>query len=90
MVRTDELDNRNLIMFKQLKNRFSDITQNKRFLLEVDRSKMRLKDSGAKADDFDVGGKVGGLGGQSAGFTFKRALERGGSAKLSSGKSFKL
>ena len=31
-------------MVKQLKNRYADITQNRRFVLGIDRSKMRLFD----------------------------------------------
>jgi hypothetical protein len=31
-------------MVKQLKNRYNDITQNKRFVVGIDRSKMRLYD----------------------------------------------
>ena len=44
LVSNDELNNRGLIMVKQLKNRYNDPTRNQRFVLEVDRSKMRLSD----------------------------------------------
>ena len=44
LIRTDELDELNEIMVKQLKNRYSDITKNRRFVLGIDRSKMRLFD----------------------------------------------
>ena len=44
LIRTDELDELNEIMVKQLKNRYADITQNRRFVLGIDRSKMRLFD----------------------------------------------
>jgi len=44
MIRTDELDELNQIMMKQLKNRYDDMTKNRRFILGVDRSKMRLFD----------------------------------------------
>jgi len=44
IIRTEELDNMNMIMFKQLKNRFSDLTENKRFMVGIDRSMMRLYD----------------------------------------------
>ena len=91
MVRTEELDNQNLILFKQLKNRFSDITQNKRFLLSVDRSKMRLADSDMKADSFDPTlHNIGGSGAQSSSFSFKRGVEKGGSAKMPAGRAFKI
>ena len=44
LVSNDELNNRGLIMVKQLKNRYNDPTRNQRFVLAVDRSKMRLSD----------------------------------------------
>ena len=44
MVRTEELDNQNQVMIKQLKNRYSDPTINKRFVVGINRSKMRLFD----------------------------------------------
>jgi len=40
----DELEAENQIMVKQLKNRYNDPTINKRFLVGIDRSKMRLYD----------------------------------------------
>lgn len=43
-IRTEELDQLNQILIKQLKNRSGDITQNSRFVLGVDRSKMQLFD----------------------------------------------
>ena len=51
LIRTDELDELNQIMVKQLKNRYSDITRNRRFVLGVDRSKMRLFDCEDDAQD---------------------------------------
>lgn len=42
LIRTEELDKLNQIMVKQLKNRYSDISTNKRFVIGVDRAKMRL------------------------------------------------
>ena len=44
LIRTDEMDELNQIMVKQLKNRYSDITNNRKFVLGVDRPKMRLFD----------------------------------------------
>lgn len=41
---TEELQNLNQIMVKQLKNRYNDVNNYKRFLLGIDRSKMRLYD----------------------------------------------
>lgn len=44
VVRTEELDASNQIMMVQMKNRYSDPSVNKRFLVGVDRSKMKLYD----------------------------------------------
>jgi replicative DNA helicase len=44
LVSTEELEQQGQIMVKQLKNRYNDPTQHKRFLLGIDRSKMRLFD----------------------------------------------
>jgi replicative DNA helicase len=42
MIRSEELDAQNLVMFKQLKNRFSDMASKLRFVVGIDRSKMKL------------------------------------------------
>ncbi len=42
MIRSEELDDQNLVMFKQLKNRFSDIASMLRFVVGIDRAKMKL------------------------------------------------
>jgi len=44
LISTEELQQLNQIMVKQLKNRYNDPTQNKRFVVGIDRSKMRLFD----------------------------------------------
>lgn len=44
LIRTDQLDAMNQLLIKQLKNRYKDIDQHKRFTLGIDRSKMRLYD----------------------------------------------
>ena len=44
LISTEELDEQNQLMVKQLKNRFGDPSTHKRFLIGVDRSKMRLYD----------------------------------------------
>ena len=41
----------NQIMVKQLKNRYNDLTTNKRFCLGIDRAKMRLYDVEDSAQD---------------------------------------
>ena len=44
LISTDKLEGLNQIMVKQLKNRYNDPTINKRFVLGIDRAKMRLYD----------------------------------------------
>ena len=44
LISTDQLEGMNQLMVKQLKNRYNDPTQNKRFVVGIDRSKMRLYD----------------------------------------------
>lgn len=72
LISTEELEKLNQIMVKQLKNRYNDPGLHKRFMIGVDRAKMRLydleqsaqdglTDSGskprAKQDDFDLNSK---------------------------------
>jgi len=42
LISTEELEQLNQIMIKQLKNRYNDLTSFKRFMVGVDRAKMRL------------------------------------------------
>jgi len=42
LISTEELEEQNQIMIKQLKNRYYDPTLNKRFVVGIDRAKMRL------------------------------------------------
>ena len=44
LISTEELEGLNQIMVKQLKNRYNDPTMNKRFVVGIDRAKMRLYD----------------------------------------------
>ena len=44
LISTEELEREGQMMVKQLKNRYNDPTKNKRFVIGVDRSKMRLFD----------------------------------------------
>ena len=44
LISTEELEQQGQFMVKQLKNRYNDPTQHKRFVIGVDRSKMRLYD----------------------------------------------
>ena len=63
LISTDELEELNQIMVKQLKNRYNDPTMNKRFVIGIDRAKMKLYnledsaqsnivDSGQDDDDY--------------------------------------
>jgi replicative DNA helicase len=49
LITSEELEKLNHIMVKQLKNRYNDPTMNKRFVIGVDRSKMKLYDVEAAA-----------------------------------------
>jgi hypothetical protein len=44
LISTEELENLGQIMVKQLKNRYNDPTIYKRFIVGIDRAKMRLYD----------------------------------------------
>ena len=58
LIATEELDKLNQIMVKQLKNRYSDPTKYKRFVIGVDKSKMKLYDveMGAQHNIMDAPG----------------------------------
>jgi replicative DNA helicase len=49
LISTEELEQLNQIMVKQLKNRYGDPNMNKKFVIGVDRAKMRLYDAEASA-----------------------------------------
>ena len=57
LISTEELEGLNQIMVKQLKNRYNDPTMNKRFVVGIDRAKMRLYDveQSAQNDILDSG-----------------------------------
>jgi len=42
LIGTDELDQKNQIMVKQLKNRYNELTRNKKFVVGINRAKMKL------------------------------------------------
>ena len=44
LISTEELEGLNQLMIKQLKNRYNDLGTNKRFVVGIDRSKMKLYD----------------------------------------------
>ena len=51
LISTEELEGLGQIMVKQLKNRYNDPTYNRRFVIGVDRAKMRLYDCEQAAQD---------------------------------------
>ena len=51
LISTEELEQIGQIMVKQLKNRYNDTVVNKRFVVGIDRSKMRLYDCEQSAQD---------------------------------------
>lgn len=57
LIGTEELENMNQIMVKQLKNRYNDISNPRRFVLGIDRSKMKLYnvESSAQEDIHESG-----------------------------------
>jgi hypothetical protein len=55
LISTEELEKLGQLMIKQLKNRWSDPNLYKRFVIGIDRSKMRLYDAEQSAQD-DISG----------------------------------
>jgi replicative DNA helicase len=51
IISTEELEKLNQLLVKQLKNRYNDPTLNKRFIIGVDRAKMKLYDVSQNAQD---------------------------------------
>ena len=51
LVSSEELEQRGQIMVKQLKNRYNDPTMNKKFVVGIDRAKMRLFNTEVSAQD---------------------------------------
>lgn len=49
LISTDELEELNQLLVKQLKNRYNDPTSNRKFIIGVDRAKMKLYDAEASA-----------------------------------------
>ena len=56
LISTEELEELGQIMVKQLKNRYNDPTIHKRFVVGIDRAKMRLYDCEQSAQDDIMGG----------------------------------
>jgi len=51
LISTEELEDLNQLMVKQLKNRYNDPTIHKRFVIGIDRAKMRLYNTEQSAQD---------------------------------------
>ena len=49
MIRTDDLDALGQVLFKQLKNRYNDVASNRKFVVGIDRPKMKLFDVAQQA-----------------------------------------
>ena len=49
MINTEELEQANLIQIKQIKSRYGNVTDNKRFVVGINRAKMKLYDVDEKA-----------------------------------------
>ena len=60
LIQTEELEGLNQVLVKQLKNRYNDPTKNKKFILGIDRPKMKLYDveQQAQADLVDSGQEI--------------------------------
>ena len=54
LISTEDLEQQGRIMVKQLKNRYSDPTSSRKFMVGIDRSKMRLYDVADSTADMDV------------------------------------
>ena len=57
LISTEELERMNQIMVKQLKNRYSNMSVNKRFVVGVDKSKMKFYDVDNSQEDIIDSGK---------------------------------
>jgi hypothetical protein len=51
LISSDEMEELNQMLVKQLKNRYNDPTSYRKFIIGVDRSKMRLYDAEHKAQE---------------------------------------
>ena len=51
LISNDELESMGQIMVKQLKNRYNDLISNRKFVVGIDRAKMRLFDVEQTAQD---------------------------------------
>ena len=54
LISTDELEQQGRLMVKQLKNRYSDLVTSRKFMVGIDRSKMRLYDVADDASEISI------------------------------------
>ena len=54
LISTEELESQGRILVKQLKNRYNDPTNNRKFMIGIDRAKMRLYDVADSTSVMDV------------------------------------
>ena len=54
LISTEELEQQGRIMVKQLKNRYSDLVTSRKFMVGIDRSKMKLYDVAEDASDINI------------------------------------
>ena len=54
LISTEELEQQGRIMVKQLKNRYSDLVTSRKFMVGIDRSKMRLYDVADDASEISI------------------------------------
>ena len=83
LVATEELDEQNQVLVKQLKNRYNSATANKKFILGINRAKMKLYDvkrneqSGLIESNQDTKTTLGsGFGGENFNDKFKTSKEK--------------
>lgn len=77
LISTEELEQLNQIMVKQLKNRYNDPTLHKRFMIGVDKTKMRLFDLEAQAQSDIVDTGISINDGDNDKLDFKKLLKSG-------------
>jgi hypothetical protein len=51
LIATEELDEQNQVLVKQLKNRYNDTVLNRKFILGINRAKMKLYDVNTEEQD---------------------------------------
>lgn len=56
LISSEELEERNQILVKVLKNRYADLSSNRRFIIGIDRAKMKLYNVEAEANDNIIDG----------------------------------